>query len=67
MKRYMHIREYCRETGFPESVLRRICHSRDGQRCCFRSSQAVNSPFIIIVDTFERMLEAGDLDDVING
>ncbi len=57
MKRYMTIREYSRESGFPEKRLRALVKSDKG----FKFSDTENGRAIIIVPIFEKMLDSGEI------
>ena len=60
MKRYMKIREYCKETGFPENTMRRLCKSYKAYKFSHRESDAPNAHIIITVPVFEKMWDSGE-------
>ena len=61
MKRYMKIREYCKETGFPEETMRALVKSYKGHKFSQRLSDADNSHYLITVPVFEKMWDSGEL------
>lgn len=67
MKKFVHMKEYCDETGFPLDVMRRLCRSYLADQFSFRSSSAQRAPINIIVPVFESMLERGEFKEVIEG
>ena len=64
MKRYMRVREYCEETGFPVKLMYRLCRSYLGSRFSQRESDAVNSHIIITVPIFEKMWDGKEFRNV---
>lgn len=64
MKRYMGVREYCHESGFPVKVMYRLCRSYMGNKFSKRESDAANAHIIITVPVFEKMWERGDFKNV---
>lgn len=66
MKTYMRIREYCTESGFPEDSMRMLVdQDRVPRKFTFKTSPKQNTPTLIIVKKFERMLENGDFREVL--
>ncbi len=58
MKRFMRIHEYCEESGFPEKLMRRLCHTYKAYKFAKRDSQ--KGAFLITVPLFEKMWDAGE-------
>ena len=67
MKRYMKLAEYSEASGLPMDLLRRLCRSWLADQFTFRASGASNAPIYIIVPVFEKMLDRGDLKEVLEG
>lgn len=65
MKKYVSANEYCQETGFKRSCMDKILHSFLGAECSYRSGQGKTSPYYLITDKFERMLERGDFKEIL--
>lgn len=65
MKRYMRIREYCKESGFPEKTLRRLCRTYKAGKFSRRTGEAINSHILINVAAFERMWDDGEFKECI--
>ena len=64
MKRYMRVRDYCKESGFPVKLMYRLCRSHMGNKFSKRESDAENSHIIITVPVFEKMWDEGELKNV---
>ena len=65
MKDFMKIRPYCRETGFPEKTLRKLCDSHLGHRFARRTGDAVNSHWVIDTKKFKAMWEREEFRNVL--
>ena len=61
--KYMKIREYCDSSGFPESLLRRLCRTNKAHKFCQRTGSAVNSHILLCVPQFEKMWNSGELEE----
>ena len=65
MKKYATIKAYCSETGFKPDTMRNLLRSEYGKEFSFRTGSGQNAPYTIIVPVFERMLEAGEFEEVL--
>jgi len=59
VKEYMRIREYCKESGFPEKTLRRLCKTHMAPRFSRRTGDCVNSHILINPKRFQKLWDEG--------
>ena len=64
-KKYMGAREYCDETGFKYSIMSKLLHCYLAPEFSFRSGCGKTSPYYVITNQFEKMLERGDFREVL--
>lgn len=67
MQKYMTISQYCEYSGLPDTLVRRLTRSYKGDEFSFRSSGSRSAPIYINVAKLDRMLENGDLKEVLEG
>lgn len=65
MKKYMHMKKYCDETGFPLRTMQILVKSKYSKEFSFRCSDKVNSPVQIDTVRFEEMLRERAFEGVI--
>lgn len=63
MKKYMTIRDYSEESGFPEKLLRRLCRTDKGQKFAHRANGSGNEQYLITVPVFEKMWEGNEFQE----
>jgi len=64
-KNYVSMKRFCRETGFPLKSMQRLVHSRLAGEFTFRTSGAVNAVIYIDVARFQKLLESGEVGEVL--
>lgn len=68
MAKYKTAREYCRESGFPvRAMMEKLVHCSLAPEFCFRTSNTRTAPYYIDVQKFEKMMEAGEFKEVLEG
>ena len=68
MAKYQTAREYCRESGFPiRAMMEKLVHCSLAPEFCFRTSNTRTAPYYIDVQKFEKMMEAGEFKEVLEG
>lgn len=67
MARYMKILQAAEELGLPEDLIRRLTKCYLADRFCFRASGSTNAPTYIHIATLEKMLQDGELKEVLEG
>ena len=68
MAKYQTAREYCLESGFPvRAMMEKLVHCSLATEFCFRTSNTKTAPYYIDVQKFEKMMEAGEFKEVLEG
>lgn len=64
MKKFMSMRQYCRESGFPLKKMAVLVHSNQADEFTFRA-EGKNSTIRIDTERFEEKLRNGDFREVL--
>lgn len=68
MKQFVPARQYCKESGFPiRAMMEKLVHCSLAPEFCFRTSSKRTAPYYIDVQKFEKMMEAGEFKEVLEG
>lgn len=67
VKKYMGAKEYCDETGLKHSIMTKLLHCYLAPEFSFRSGCGKTTPYYVITDKFEKMMEAGEFREILEG
>lgn len=67
MNTYMSAKEYCEATGFQNTHMTRLLHCHLASEFSYRSGTGKTSPYYIIVNKFEKMLDRGEFREILEG